>query len=1000
MAVNIFSPVFKFASIRNPKPMKSDPNIISVMPETLLIKQIVLINENDFPNDKKVNDINALLENFINSEQFIKTTSEFYSIFNIDESREEDLRLMYDNLIIRLLTKSNTNEVYGLLLKYIKKIAATLNTVSEDKIKILIPERITFPFTQFEGINEYNPPQDESTEIVDAIVTLTEAKKKIIEAKENNIIKISSNNQVTKRNVPFLPLLQYYRSSTIIVSDAETDLNDKIQTLTDRVANENNPPDTNDPSGENTSPEASKDSSVDNFFHQIEYHKQLKKLIQLANEQNLTEINENEIFTDDSYNTILSALEVTEITVEAAEKKIDAMQKKLYKQTDKLVPGRTYSLIGQGWKEITAIVNPGFVVEDEIGTSITVHTQGCHLKYPVQVADLRVVEQQTVGYLPAEIAHIDNTQRGEKNTRVTRRLKKVETYESFIQENELTKETDTQSTERFGIENEAYEVQQEESAWNVNASVSASYGPVSATVNSGYSSGSEELSGNNSSQQYAKEIFTRIIDRVSNRIRVERSVLTVEEFEETVTHEIDNSTQETKSYVYRWLNKLVRGTLKNYGKRLIFELQVAHPSSYYISRMIKEKPVINIPDDPRELFIGGIKFNPQMIDQNNYIEFGTRYKTKLEAPPESKIIVSEVFNSTTDSVYQGKLIPIKKGYACKKAVITNAYNTNDNGNHIAYMIGNACFAYFESGSDFWEPRTLWLANETENLPVSIWQGKWGYFLNLEVHCELTPEALSEWQTKVYYDLIEAYDKLKADADAKINGFDLSTPSLPPEKKREVIRTELKKEAIRTMFRCNPFWVNDQYQVGIEYKPNCRTDGPSAEKVRFLETVFDWRNMTYEFYPYFYANKTQWNKILDLEDDDPHFEAFLKAPYVTIHIPVHRDNLKEIAACNFIINNAIGNYETIPEGLEGLLEELKKEAASQFTYDLDGNPLPMPKTTVDLGIFSIPTSLVILECGNQDGVKPIGFPQEEAPDPDVVIPKQYSPAIIADNCTNP
>ena len=85
--------------------MKSDPNIISVMPETLLIKQIVLINENDFPNDKKVNDINALLENFIKSEQFIKTTSEFYSIFNIDESREEDLRLMYDNLIIRLLTK-------------------------------------------------------------------------------------------------------------------------------------------------------------------------------------------------------------------------------------------------------------------------------------------------------------------------------------------------------------------------------------------------------------------------------------------------------------------------------------------------------------------------------------------------------------------------------------------------------------------------------------------------------------------------------------------------------------------------------------------------------------------------------------------------------------------------------------------------------------------------------------------------------------------------------
>ena len=81
---------------------------------------------------------------------------------------------------------------------------------------------------------------------------------------------------------------------------------------------------------------------------------------------------------------------------------------------------------------------------------------------------------QTVGYLPAEIAHINNTQRGEKNTRVTRRLKRVESFESLIQENELTKETDTQSTERLSIENEAYQVQQEENSWNVGASVSGS----------------------------------------------------------------------------------------------------------------------------------------------------------------------------------------------------------------------------------------------------------------------------------------------------------------------------------------------------------------------------------------------------------------------------------------------------------------------------------------------------------------------------------------------
>lgn len=760
MAVNVLSPAFKFASIRNPKPMELPPDIISVMPDTPLILSLVAINESNSTTAQKLSDTNALLQDYIDSSDFIKTTTSFYSIVDINTPTDAGLKLMYDNLIVRLLTKSNTNEVYGLLLKYIKKFAANLNSTTEDKVRIVIPEKITFPFTEFEGENNYTPPTDESAIIIGNIIKYTEVKNKINEAKENNIVGIAPNNKVSKRNTTFLPLLQYFGKSKIIVSDANTFINNKITTLTTRSQNSHDFPQTDSALSVNTSLRTTEDNNEIKVFNEAEHIVQLKKLVQLAIDQNLTEINENEIETDASYNVILSVLEVTRITIEAAEKKTDEKLKELYKKADKLVPGKTYSLIGKEWKDITPIVNPGYVVQDETGTSIMVHTHGCYLKYPVQVADLRVIEQQTVGYIPAEIAHINNTQRGEKNTRVTRRLKKVESFESLIQENEVTKETDVQSTERFSIENEAYQVQQEENSWNVNASVSGSYGPV-----------------------------------------------------------------------------------------------------------------------------------------------------------------------------------------------------------------------------------------------SIWQGKQGYILNVEVHCDLTTEALNEWQTKAYYDLLDAYDKLKAQADAKLNEFDPNAPGLPPEKKRDVIRTELKKEAIRKMFRCNPFWVNDKYQVGKEYYPNCCLDSSNAERVRFLETVFDWRNMTYELHPYFYANKTQWNKILDLEDDDPHFEAFLKASFVTIHIPVHRDNLKEIAACNFIVNNAIGNYETIPQGLESLIEELDKEKASEFTVDLDGNPIPA-STSVDLGIFPIPTGLVILECSNQDGVKPIGFPQTAPGVTNVSIPKQYSPAIIADNCDNP
>jgi hypothetical protein len=389
-----------------------------------------------------------------------------------------------------------------------------------------------------------------------------------------------------------------------------------------------------------------------------------------------------------------------------------------------------------------------------------------------------------------------------------------------------------------------------------------------------------------------------------------------------------------------------------------------------------------------------------MIDRANYLKLGKMYNVQLEAPPEDKIIVSETFTGASGGHHIGKLIPVKKGYQCKYAIVTNTYGIGWPGGHqIRIIVGNAATAHYDNTEDFWTPVTFWLNNETENLPVAVMQGAIGFIMTLEVHCHLSPTAFNEWQVKCYYDLLDGYDKMKTEAEAQINQFDINAPGLPPEKKRELILTELKKEAIRKMFRCNPFWMNDKFVVGKEYNPDCCKDGANAERVRFLESVFDWQNMTYELHPYFYSNKTQWDKLLDLTDDDPHFEGFLKASYATVRIPVHRDDKKEIAACNFLVNNAIGNYETIPEGLEELIDELALEPATEFTFDLDGNPIT-PSTSVDLGIFPLPTGLVILECGTENGVKPIGFPQTAEGPTDVSIPKQYSPAIIADSCIVP
>ncbi|MDD2345387.1 MAG: hypothetical protein PHY85_04500 [Bacteroidales bacterium] len=101
--------------------------------------------------------------------------------------------------------------------------------------------------------------------------------------------------------------------------------------------------------------------------------------------------------------------------------------------------------------------------------------------------------------------------------------------------------------------------------------------------------------------------------------------------------------------------------------------------------------------------------------------------------------------------------------------------------------------------------------------------------------------------------------------------------------------------------------------------------------------------------------------------------------------------------NFLYNNSIANYEVVPEHLQSIIEEMKDNAVATFTEDETGTPVADPINVKDLGVFNIPTSLVILEYGVSDGVKLRGYPEDAtAPTSDVIIPKQYSPAIITDN----
>ena len=1000
------SSIFKFATLRSVQPSAPTPAQLLIQPNSPLVVDLTSINEGKQTKAQKLAAFNKKLQSFIKSDKFFKSKKDLDAALS-QTGKDLFYNQLYDNIVARSFTKSNTTQIYKQVIEQLKTEHLLRNTktvpgVSRQKLKILLPDGLILNF--IESIPLATTPP---VEPIDGIALaaryqqFTELKDLVQQAKEENVIQFEPNGRVLKSNPAHMDVTDALGVQSITASDAQAKVNLELTRL------------------------QGLDQTDQNVQAQTNRFRGIQASVTSAQAQNTASFSRTLSEDAKQFDAVTKTLAKASLTVHEADLLICRQLTTMTADLLRAAPKVTYALIGDRWIDTSGLSatlstgsTPGrpsspFALNKD---SILVYSHGCWLKFPFQIADLRVVEQQTVGYLPGEIAHINNTQPGGLNTRVTRRLKRTEDFESLFTENEVMHESDSQSTEKFGMEKAASQVQTEEDSWNVNASLSASYGPVKASVDGGYESTTSTTDSNSASQTYAKEVVQKVVDRVSQKVRRERSTKTVEEFEETVTQVMDNSkSDEPKSYVYRWLNKLSRVTLKNYGKRLMFQIDIAHPSHYHLSRSIKTGSTVTLPDAPSKVTIGTKNYlitGPTDINKYNYLPLANYYNAKVDIFKEFQTVTKgyagDAKSPSHTTIVEDLIIPA--GYEVTKAYLSGGISSLEYFVTYVTPVGRLDLKFDSKKLETYDFVEGMKTNSLTRLPadkltITIF-GFYdqGYHANLSLDCRLSEEGELAWQIKTYQAIMEGYEKLKQEAEEKMSEFNPNLPGLNPDQKTQIIKTELKKEALRKMFRCNPFSASDQYVVGQEYNSDCCVDSENAEKARFLETTFDWRNMTYEFYPYFYGDRIahnesksdNWDAIQKITDSDPHFESFLQASYATVCVPVNRDAAKEIAAVNFILNNSIANHEILPESMQSLLSDLQDEVVTKFTYDINGNELPAPKETIDLGIYPTPTSLVILEYGTQNGVNPRPFPEsQDPPTSDVLIPKQYSPAIISE-----
>ena len=319
------------------------------------------------------------------------------------------------------------------------------------------------------------------------------------------------------------------------------------------------------------------------------------------------------------------------------------------------------------------------------------------------IADYNKVEQSTQGYVEGDVAHIENVMAREFKERSTRRLRRKEDTFTSSSESEKEQLTDTTSVDRFEMQNEVSKVIQEGKDMSAYANVTYSPGDLTIGAGGNYATYNSREDSTRQAITNSKDITERALDRIVTKVKEERIEKIVEEFEENNSHGFDNRKGDKHVVgVFRWVDKIFKNQVVNYGKRLMFEFMVPQPGKLHKLGMseieLQSDSVLIEPVDPRKSTTQSLKDYTMLTDAKLKYWAG-KYNVEFQPKPKQYISVGESFNinlnggatlSHTESNSGNGKIKIPEGYKTIYANgIFNASSDNDlQGNKLSLTIGN------------------------------------------------------------------------------------------------------------------------------------------------------------------------------------------------------------------------------------------------------------------------------------------------------------------------
>jgi len=601
------------------------------------------------------------------------------------------------------------------------------------------------------------------------------------------------------------------------------------------------------------------------------------------------------------------------------------------------------------------------------------------------VADLLIVKQQIKRYEAAEIAHVENVLNGEKKSRSHRRLNKTE--ETYTTERETVHEEthELATDERFELQRETASTISQEVKSGVDLSLSVKYGKT-VEFSSQFemeAKFAKEQSQKNASK-FAHNVVERSLDKITKRAHEQRIHKITQETEETNLHELDNKTGAHVRGIYQFLDKVYEAQVFNYGLREMFDFVVPEPASYVWS-LLSGEPSSELPPAPE-------KFNA-FIDENSYLKWTQQYGVTDVPPPPAQYVMLAANGSHGESEGSEKGTPrsviqlevqVPAGYIphyltlgwvaitglpqpLLGVTVAGQAWARDGANESVESLDGSEGHYMK-----WTSPSMKLSGFQENGGALPESGKVGiniiayethtYTVSARLQCLRSEELLKAWKQEAYARIQNGYlerlreweqkvEKIKAEARAAEPKQPFG--SSPGENKRKILG-ELKKHCISIITK-QYYETFDSTKEGTPPTFNFQDAEAEGSFIRFFEQGFEWDQLQYVFYPYFWGRRAKWNERFEVENTDPEYRDFLQAGAARVVVPVRPGF--ELAVTHYLETGKLWNGAGAPpqvtsELYVSIIDEIRARTDAPEDEEVVGEPWEI----------RVPTSLVLLREG--------------------------------------